>query len=177
MLICLLSQPSKLGHQNPDSKTLFWHSRHWSFYQFGENICPPWIRLGVRALEHHGGARKQRNHILAKFCQCINKKIFLACGAILWWKYWRQNVHISPQTLGRMGHLISHFRSHFQKMKTVFIFRRWPFLITLNEFLKNSNQLQMHSHFLKLGSSMPLQHSARTCAARYSRQRGRWAAF
>ncbi len=68
-----------------------------------------------------------------------------------------QNVHISPRTLGKMGHRISHFRLHFQKMKTVFMFRGWSFLITLKEFLTNSNPLQIYSHFSKLGPSMPLQ--------------------
>ncbi len=81
-----------------------------------------------------------------------------------------QNVHISPQTLSKLGHRISHVRSHFQKMKTVFTFRRWPFSLTLKEFLKNSNPLQSYSHFSLLPSKPP-QHSARTCAARYSRQR------
>ncbi len=81
-----------------------------------------------------------------------------------------QNVYISPQTLSKLGHRISHFRSHFQKMKTVFMFKRWPFSLTLKEFLKNSNPLQSYSHFSLLPSKPP-QHSARTCAACYSRQR------
>ncbi len=82
-----------------------------------------------------------------------------------------QNVHISPQTLGKMGHQIRYFRSHFQKMKTIFMFRRWSFSLILKEFLKNSNPLQSYSHFSKLLPSKPPEHSARTCAARYSRQR------
>ncbi len=50
------------------------------------------------------------------------------------------------------------------------MFRRWPFSLTLKEFLKNSNPLQSYSHFSLLPSKPP-QHSARTYAARYSRQR------
>ncbi len=88
-----------------------------------------------------------------------------------------QNVHMSPQIVGKVGHRISHFRSQFQKMKTVFMFRRWLFSLTLKEFLKNSNPLQSYSYSSKLGPSKRLQHSARTCAARYSRQRAKWAAF
>ncbi len=64
-----------------------------------------------------------------------------------------------------MGHRVSHFRSHFKPMKAVFMFKRWPFRIPLEEFLKNSNPLQSYSYFSKLGPSKPLQHSARTCAA------------
>ncbi len=64
-----------------------------------------------------------------------------------------QNVQISLQTSGKMGYRISHFRSRFQKMKTVFMFRRWPFSIILKEFLKNSNPLQSYSNFSKLGPS------------------------
>ncbi len=85
-----------------------------------------------------------------------------------------QNVHISPQTLCKLGHRISHFRSHFQKMKRASMLRRWPFSLTLKEFLKNYNPLQSYSHFSKLLPSKPPQHSARTCAARYSRQRAFW---
>ncbi len=44
-----------------------------------------------------------------------------------------------------------HVVLHFQKMKTVFMFRRWPFLITLKEFLKNANLLQSYSFFLNKG--------------------------
>ncbi len=33
------------------------------------------------------------------------------------------NVYISHQTLGKMGDQISHFRSYFQNMKTIFMFR------------------------------------------------------
>ncbi len=57
------------------------------------------------------------------------------------------NVHISLLTLGKMGHRISHFRWYFQKTKTVWMFRRWPFLLTLKEFLTTSNPLQSYSHF------------------------------
>ncbi len=75
-----------------------------------------------------------------------------------------QNVHTSPQPLGKMGHQISHFRSYFQKMKSIFMFRRWPFSLTLKEFLKNSNPLQSYSHFSRLLPSKPQQHSAHTRA-------------
>ncbi len=72
-----------------------------------------------------------------------------------------QNVHILNQTLGKMGHRISHFRFYFRKIKTVFMFRRWPFLLTFKEFLKNPNPSQSYSHFSKLWPSKPPQRSAR----------------
>ncbi len=48
---------------------------------------------------------------------------------------------------------------------------------TLEEFSKNSSPLQSYRHFSKLLPSKPPQLSARTCAARYSHQRAKWAAF
>ncbi len=38
--------------------------------------------------------------------------------------------------VGKMGHRISHFWSHFQKFKTVFMFKRWSFSLTLKDFVR-----------------------------------------
>ncbi len=62
-------------------------------------------------------------------------------------------------------------------MKTVSIFRTWPFFLILKELLKNSNPLQSNAHFSKLLPSKPSQHSARTCVAHNFRQRAKWAPF
>ncbi len=106
----------------------------------------------------------------AKNIPAIPRKLpFMWCYVMV--EMLAQSVHISPQTLGKMSHRFSHFRSYFQKMKTVFMFKKLSFLTTLKEFLKNSNPLLCYRHFSKLLSSKPLQNSARTCAARYSRQR------
>ncbi len=43
-----------------------------------------------------------------------------------WWKFWRK-MYIY-QTLGRMGHWISHSRSHFQKMKNGIYVQKVAFL-------------------------------------------------
>ncbi len=62
-----------------------------------------------------------------------------------------QNVHISPR--------ICHFRSNFQKIKTIFMCRSWAFSQTLEEFFKNSNPFQQSfSHFSKLFHNKPPQH-------------------
>ncbi len=44
-------------------------------------------------------------------------------------------------------------------------------------FSKIKYPLQSYRHFSKLLPSKPSQHSARTCAARYSRQRAKWPPF
>ncbi len=137
--------------------------------------------------EYHGDARKQRNHILANLCRRVKQPTGFILHTMLTpknitemprklpirWCYvlLTQNVHISPQTLGKMGHQISHFCSHFQNTKTLVMFRRWPFSLTLKKFMKNSNPLQSYSHFSKLFPSKPPEHSTRTCAALYSPQR------
>ncbi len=54
-----------------------------------------------------------------------------------------------------MGHRISHFRSYFQKKKTMYVFRRWSFLLTLKEFLKNTNPLQSYGQNSNLSPSKP----------------------
>ncbi len=71
------------SHRNFDSKTFFCHSRHWSFYQFGDKLCPPWMRPCGRALEHHCGARKQQNHILAKLSKCLKQPTGFTLHTIL----------------------------------------------------------------------------------------------
>ncbi len=82
-----------------------------------------------------------------------------------------QNVHTSPQTLGTMGHQISRFRSYFQKNQNDIYVQKVAFLANFEKILKNSNPLQSYSNFSKLLPSKPPEHFARTCAARYSRQR------
>ncbi len=60
-----------------------------------------------------------------------------------------------PQTLGKMGRQISHFQSHFQKLKTVFMFRRGPLPITLKEFLKIPIRCKVKAIFLNKGLISP----------------------
>ncbi len=54
-----------------------------------------------------------------------------------------------------MGHRVSHFRSYFQKKKTIYMFRRWSFPIALKELLKNSNPLQSYGQNSNLSPSKP----------------------
>ncbi len=76
-----------------------------------------------------------------------------------------QNVRISPQDLGKLGHRISHFRTHFQKIKTVFMFRRWPFLQTSKEFWKIPFRCKVIVIFLNKGLLSPY-NTPHACARR-----------
>ncbi len=72
----------------------------------------------------------------------INVKILMKCQknavhrVLFFSEILALNCTYLTSNCGKMGHQSSHFQSHFQKRKTGFMFRRWPFSTTLKEFLK-----------------------------------------
>ncbi len=157
--------------------TVFCHSCHWSFYQFGEKICPPWIRPCVRAFDHHGDARKQGNHILAKLCRRINQPTGFILHLKLTQKYCWDAKKITFQVVlflvGNVGAPCTYKTSNYRpngssdqpfpitlsKNENDIYVQKVAFLANLKLFLKNSIPLQSYSHFPEFLPSKPPEHS------------------
>ncbi len=68
-----MSQSIYVGHQNAYSKIFFCYSRHWIFYQPGEEVSPLRMRPFVRVFQRHCGTSVTVTN--PHFCKINNRAV------------------------------------------------------------------------------------------------------